>query len=136
MDLFCKLRDTKAAISLFGTEHHPLLWEVMNVKGYQDQAVFSINLRLIFEQVIYRQELGIKYESYNIMIRFNESNKNRARKEVEIRARNKQVVLPTAADELLLLNPANNLRTVGQFVCGSHNAGLVTSWDAFVDTGI
>ena len=108
-----KLRDTKAAIRLFGVERHPLLWEVMNVKGYQDQAVVSTNLRQIVEQVIYRQELGIRYESYNIMRRFNES-KSRARKEVEIRATDRQVILPTTADELLLFNSANHVRTVGQ----------------------
>ena len=45
----------------------------MNIKEYQDQAVVSTNLRQMFKQVIYRQEMDTKYESFNIMRSFYES---------------------------------------------------------------
>ena len=113
VEYFLKLKDTKEGIRLFGIDRHPLLLEVMQVKGYKDQPVVMENLRNIFEQIIYRQELGIKYESYDTIRKFNEK-RSRARKVEEIRGRNKQVVLPTTAEELLLLTSGDHLRAVGQ----------------------
>lgn len=117
VEYFVKLRNTRESIKLFGIQHHPLLSDLMKdtkmVSNENQKASVTNNLRNVFEQVIYRQELGIKYESYNIIRRQNDS-KARGRKEAEARARKKPVQIPTTAEELLLLNAADHLRTVGQ----------------------
>ena len=125
VEYFLKLKDTREGIRLFGIERHPLVRDMMQVKGHKDQPEVIDNIRRIFEQIIYRQELGIKYESYNTIRKLNEKT-SRARKEAEVREKKKTVVLPTTADELLLLTAGDHLRAVG------HSFGAITmpDWSA------
>ena len=62
--------------------------------------------------MVYRQDVGMKYESFGIARRFAERQDERAKKQVG-RKPQKQVALPGSAEELLLFNAVDRLQVRG-----------------------
>ena len=69
-------------------------------------------LRTFLEQVVHRQELGMKYTSFEVIRKANEAIDNRWR-EKERKEIAKPRAIPTTADELLVLNANDHLQAIG-----------------------
>ena len=112
VDYFMSLKSIKSAIRSFGFERHPLFQEAMKEKGTQKEKAVSNMLRQFLEQVVYRQELGIKYSTFDIARKV-QSAKDNAWRAAERKASMKSRAIPTSVEELLLLNAGDHVRAVG-----------------------
>ena len=115
VDKFLSLKSTKSVIHIFGLEKHPLFQDMMrNQQGRRDKAVNQV-VRRVLEQVVYRQELGMKYTTFDFARKTNAAADEKWRG-AERKTHMKPRVIPTTVDELLLLNASDHLQAVGKAV--------------------
>ena len=119
---FMSIKNIKSAIKIFGLERHPLFQEALRVKTAGAEKSVNDVLRGFLEQVIYRQELGIKYTSLDIVRKVNGAADNRWRA-AEKKATAMPRAIPTTVEELLVLNAKDHLQVVGP------SAGYITMPD-------
>ena len=122
VEYFMSIKKIKSAIKIFGLERHPLFQEALRVKTTRAEKSVNDVLRGFLEQVIYRQELGIKYTSLDIVRKVNEAADNRWRA-AEKKATAMPRAIPTTVEELLVLNAKDHLQAVGP------SAGYITMPD-------
>ena len=89
---FMSLERMKSAIKMFGLERHPLFQEALANKTRREEKPVHDMLRGFCEQVVYRQELGMKYTTCKVASKVNEAMYNRWR------AAKKQSICETVCD--------------------------------------
>ena len=85
-----------------------------NRQGRRDKAVNQV-VRRVLEQVVYRQELGMKYTTFDFARKTNAAADEKWRG-AERNTHMKPRVIPTTVEELLLFNASDNLQAVGRAV--------------------
>ena len=116
---YLSLSTTKGAIKAMGLEHHPMFMELFKAQGDEPAKKVTQFIRSLLEKIVYRQELGMKYEGFGIAKRLAERQDERSKTEVGRKAQ-KVSTLPGSVEEVLLMNTPGHL----QFVGGTY--GMIT----------
>ena len=107
---FLNVKTIKGAIAAFGLENHPLFTGILRT-DYSWGKVVPPRVWALFEQIIYRQELSVKHESFPAANKL--ADRDDERRKMIAHRRPARSEIPTSVERVLLMNASEHLKTRG-----------------------